>query len=92
MFSSMSGAYVGGTGPRGLRGGANALLAIRHILVPVNNNIKYAYYTVHTGRSDATECMPTVRSPFCGYNMAQCAELRGEDLSCYVNNIQSVGL
>jgi len=82
----MSGAYVGGTGPRGLRGGANALLAIRHILVPVNNNIKYAYYTVHI------ECMPTVRSPFCGYNMAQCVELRGEDLSCYVNNIQSVGL
>ena len=28
----------------------------------------------------------------CGYDMVWCVELRGEDLSCYLNNIRSVGL
>jgi len=43
-------------------------------------------------RSDVTESMATIRSPFCRYNMAQCVELRGEDLSCSLNKIQSIGL
>jgi len=42
--------------------------------------------------SDVTVSMATIRSSFCGYIMASCVELRGEDLSCYLNNIQSVGL
>jgi len=36
--------------------------------------------------------MATIQSPLCGYNMAYCVELRGEDLSCYLYNIRSVGL
>ena len=36
--------------------------------------------------------MVTIQSPFCGYNLAYCVELKGEDLSCYLNNIWSVGL
>jgi len=36
--------------------------------------------------------MATTRTPFCGYNVAQCVELRGEDLLCCLNNIRSVGL
>ena len=28
--------------------------------------------------------------PFCGYNLAWCVELRGEDLPCYPNKIKSV--
>ena len=31
-------------------------------------------------------------SPLCGYNMTECVEFRGEDLSCYFNKIQSTGL
>jgi len=34
----------------------------------------------HIGESDVTESMVTTRSPFCGYNTAQCVELRDEDL------------
>ena len=33
--------------------------------------------------------MATIWSPFCGYNMAYCVELRDEDLSSYLNNIRS---
>ena len=36
--------------------------------------------------------MATTRTPFCGYNMAQCVKLMGEYLSCYLNNIRSVRL
>jgi len=46
---------------------------------------------LYTGWSDVTESMATIQSPYCRYNIAQCAELRGEDLSCYLNNIQPVG-
>jgi len=31
-------------------------------------------------------------SPFCGNNTTQCVELKGEDLSCYSNKIESVSL
>jgi len=34
--------------------------------------------------------MVTIRSPFCGYNKTKCVELNGEDLSCYLNEIQSL--
>jgi len=34
----------------------------------------------------------TIRSPFCGYNTTQWAELKGKDLSCYSNKIESFGL
>ena len=44
------------------------------------------------GDSDVTESMVTTRSPFFGYNMAYCVELRGEHLLCCLNYIQSVGL
>jgi len=44
------------------------------------------------GWNDVTESTATIRSPFCGYNMAQCVEIRGEELSCYLNKIPSVGL
>ena len=33
--------------------------------------------------------MATIWSPFCGYNMAYCVELRDKDLSSYLNNIRS---
>jgi len=35
------------------------------------------------------ESTATIRSPFCGYNVTESAELIGEDLSCYFNKIQS---
>ena len=46
----------------------------------------------HTGRSDVTQSMFTMRSPFCEYNTVQFVELKGKDLSCYSNKIDSVGL
>ena len=36
--------------------------------------------------------MVTTRPPFCGYNTTQCVELKGKDLSCYSNKIESVSL
>ena len=36
---------------------------------------------LYMGWSDVTESMATIRSPFCGYNVAKCVELTGEDLS-----------
>ena len=39
--------------------------------------------------SDFTQSTATIRSPFCGYNVTECAEIIGEDLSCYFNKIQS---
>jgi len=42
--------------------------------------------------SDVTESVVTIRSPFCGYNLAQRVELVGEDLPCYSNKIQPVSL
>ena len=45
---------------------------------------------VHIGRSDVTESMVTIRSPFCGYNTTKCVQLNGEDLACYSNNTESV--
>jgi len=38
---------------------------------------------LYTGCSDITESMVTIRSPCCGYNLALCVELKGEDLSSY---------
>jgi len=37
---------------------------------------------VYIGWSDVTGYMVTIRSPFCGYEMLQCVEIRDEDLSC----------
>jgi len=34
--------------------------------------------------------MDTIRSPFCGYNSAQCVELIGEDLPCYSNKFNKL--
>ena len=34
--------------------------------------------------------MVTIRSPFCGYNTIYYVELNGEELSCYLNKIESV--
>ena len=34
--------------------------------------------------------MVTIRSPCCGYNLARCVELKGEDLSSYSHKIESV--
>jgi len=36
--------------------------------------------------------MVTIRSPFCGYNLAKCVELIGERLPCYSNKIYLVSL
>ena len=36
--------------------------------------------------------MATIRSPCCGYNLAWCVELKGEDLSSYTDKIESVSL
>jgi len=47
---------------------------------------------LYIGWSDVTESMVTIRSPFCGYDMTQCVELNGEELSCYSNKIESVSL
>ena len=49
-------------------------------------------YSVYIKWSDVTESMVTIRSPFCEYNMAYCVDLSGEDLSYWLNYIQSVGL
>jgi len=46
---------------------------------------------IYIASSYVTDSADTIRSPFCGYNMA-CVELRGDYLSCYLNNIRSVGL
>jgi len=46
----------------------------------------------YIGWSDVTVSMATIRSPFCGHNMTQCVESRGEDLSCYLNKIQSASV
>ena len=43
--------------------------------------------SVYTGRSDVTESMVTIRSPFCRYNLAKYVELIGEYLPCYSNKI-----
>jgi len=54
----------------------------------------YTPYTPNTplGRSDVTEPMVTIRSPFRGYNTALCVELNGEDLSFYSNETESDSL
>ena len=39
----------------------------------------------YIGRIDVTESMVTTRAPSCGYNLAKCVELMGEDLPCYSN-------
>ena len=44
------------------------------------------------GQSNVTESVVTIRSPFLGITWHKCAELSEEDLSCYLNNIQYVGL
>ena len=40
-----------------------------HILTP-GLYLIYSRVSIHTGWSDVTESMATIRSPFCGYNMA----------------------
>jgi len=42
--------------------------------------------------SDVTESMVTIRSPCCGYNLAWCVELKGEDLWSYSPKTKSVSL
>jgi len=42
---------------------------------------------LYTEWIDVTESMVTIRSPFCGYNLALCVELMGEDLPCNSNKI-----
>jgi len=42
---------------------------------------------LYTRRSDVTESVATIRAPFCGYNLAKCVQLLGEDLPCYSNKI-----
>ena len=49
-------------------------------------------WSLYLGQSDITESMVTIQSPFCGYNIIECVELNGEDLSCYSNKIVSVSL
>jgi len=51
----------------------------------------HLYISSNIGWSDVTESMATIRSPFCGYIMSYCVEFSGEDFSCYLNSIQSVG-
>ena len=48
-------------------------------------NISRVYDILYMGWSDVTESMATTRTPFCGYNMAQCVKLMGEYLSCYLS-------
>jgi len=45
---------------------------------------------LYTEWSDVTECMVTIRLPFCGYNTIRCVKLIGEDLSRYLNKTESV--
>ena len=44
------------------------------------------------GWRDVTESVVTIRSPCCGYSMAWCVELKGEDLWIYSHKIESVSL
>jgi len=39
------------------------------------------------GEMTLTESVVTIRGPFCGYNLALCVELAGEDLPRYSNKI-----
>ena len=43
-------------------------------------------------RSDVTESTVMIRSSFCEYNMTYCVALIGEDLLCYSNKNESLGL
>jgi len=47
------------------------------------------YYT--HGEMTSQNLWPRYDRHFVGNNVAKCVELRSEDLSCYINNIQSVG-
>jgi len=44
--------------------------------------------SIHRVGEVTSQTMATLRSPFCGYNMAQRVELMGEDFSRYLYNIQ----
>ena len=46
-------------------------------------------FFLHVGWSDVTESSITIRSPFCGYNLAYCVELKGDDLWSYSHKIES---
>ena len=61
-------------------------LILNHVL---SRKLKTCLYIVW---SDVTKSMVMIRSPFCGYNTTLCVELKGEDLSCYSNKIESVSL
>ena len=58
---------------------------------PSSGKVKLSKYYYRV-TCDVTESMVTMRSPCCGYNTTWCAELNGEDLSCYWNKIESVSL
>jgi len=70
---------------------------VRKIFLKCVSTVHLHYFVdcsavLYIGRSDVTVSMATTQSPFCRYNMAYCVELRGEDLPCYLNKIQSTGL
>ena len=58
--------------------------------LPPNQQRQSTEGIIHIRWNDVTESIVTIRSPFCGYNMTQCVELNGEDLSCYSNETESV--
>jgi len=44
----------------------------------------------YIGRSDVTQSMVTIRSPCCGYNLALCVELKGEDIWSYSTKLNQL--
>jgi len=51
--------------------------------ISVAELIFFWFHAISIMWNDVTESMVTMRSPFCGYNLAQCVELVGEDLPRY---------
>ena len=48
---------------------------------------QHVYNVAYTLGEVTSQSIVTIRSPFCGYNLAQCVDLMGEDLPCYSNKI-----
>jgi len=53
-------------------------------------SLLHCVHTKYIRWSDVTESMVTIRSSCCGYNLAWCVELKGEDLSSYSHKIESL--
>jgi len=49
----------------------------------ITSKARDVFVRQYIGWSDVTESVVKIRSPFCGYNMAYCVELKFEHLSCY---------